>query len=310
MNPLSSTFMKKRSSISSIATWTLPRAAMLLLPLLAIFLCSVRVAVSGTDPFAGLSGELRIVGSDLGLAAVREAAGKIMAAHPGITITCIMTGAGTGNRWVRLHQADLCLYDRDPGDTPHLGIPLTYVPYGVDPVAVVVNPLNTVGPLSVSQLRQIFGNRSKSWNEVGGGAYPVLPMFLEASEREEGKPDTWPGNFSVSSQPAMLFTLARNKESVGYVSLRSLDASLKPVAVDGVMPDRGAFLSGRYRVYRIMYASLEEGRSQLAKAFMEYMTGPEGQILLNATGYVPLAEKPIWESVLPVAFPNRLAEGH
>ena len=288
--------------------WLLAAVMILLLPVV-FWNAPSRAGASGADPFAGLSGELRIVGSDLGLAAVREAADKIMASHPGVTITCAMTGAGAGNRRVRLHQADLCLYDRDPDETPHLGAPLTYVPYGVDPVAVVVNPINTVGRLNTGQLRQLFASKFKIWSEVGGEAFPILPIYLEASENEEGRPDTKPGCYSVSSQPAMIFTLERNKETTGYVSLRCLDAALKPVAVDGVAPDMEAFRTGRYRVYRMMYVSLEQSRPPLARAFLEFLTGPEGQAILKNTGYVPLAEKPAWESVLPVGFPDRLADG-
>lgn len=260
------------------------------------------------DAFAGLSGELRIVGSDVGLVAFREAAEKIMAANPAISIQFTLTGAGAGLRRIRQRQADICLLDRDPGLVSTSGSPLAFISYGLDPVAVVLNPVNTVGSLSVSELRLIFSAKTKFWNEVGGGAYPVMPIYIEASE-VEGKPDTRPGNVSVSSQPAMRFTLARNKETIGCISMRDLDATLKPVAVDGVLPDMQAFKDGRYRIYALMYAATGQSPSPLAKAMLEYMQGPSGQELLAKTGYLPLAAKPAWESVLPVGNPDRLADG-
>jgi len=264
---------------------------------------------AGDDPFAGRSGALRIVGGNVGLVPARKAAEKIMAAHPGITITVTMTGAGAGNRQVALRQADLCLYDRDPGDSQHHGAPLTYVPYGVDPVAIVVNPVNTVGPaLSAAQIRDLFGGRVKLWDEVGGQPVPVLPMYIEASE-VENHPDVRGNSMSVSSQQAMVFMLARNRGLMGLASARDLDASLKPLGVDGAMPSMEELRQGRYRVYRMMLASYEEARPSLAQAFLSYMQGPEGRELLLSAGYLPLSEKPAWESVIPVGTPARLVMG-
>lgn len=278
--------------------------------LIAAVLCCLGAspAMAQMNPFAGLTGELRIVGSDVGLVAFREAADKIMADNPGISVQFALTGSGAGIRRIRQRQADICLFDRDPSLISTAGSPLAAVAYGVDPVAVVVNPVNTVGPLSAEQLKQVFSARIRFWNDLGGGEYPVMPIYIEASETE-GKPDTKPGNVSVSSQPAMRFTLARNKETIGCISLRDLDASLKPVAVDGVSPDMRAFKEGRYRVYSLMYAVTEQTPSRLAKVFLDYMSGPEGQSLLAKTGYLPLADKPSWESVLPVGNPDKLAGG-
>jgi len=264
--------------------------------------------ISGMEAFKGLSGELRITGSDVGLVAVREAAEAVMAENPSIKISISMTGAGNGIRRVRLRQADICLYDRDPANSLQSGAPLAFVPYGVDPVAVVVNPVNTVGSLTLEQIKQLFGARIRFWNLVGGPDFPAMPLYIEASE-VEGHPGTRAGNVSISSQPAMRFTLARNKETLGYISLRDLDASLKPIAVDGSAPSLEGFRSGTYRIYRLMFAAVPQTCPPLAKAFMDYMAGPQGQALLERSGYVPLSAKPAWESVLPVAFPDRLADG-
>jgi phosphate transport system substrate-binding protein len=268
----------------------------------------VSAATPGTDAFAGLSGELRIAGSDVGLVAAREAAEAVMAAHPGVRITFSLTGAGSGLRRVRLRQADICLYDRDPASASRAGAPLEFVAYGVDPVAVVVNPVNTVGGLSLEQAKQLFGAKIRFWNEVGGPSFPAMPLYIEASE-EEGKPDTKPGNVSVSSQPAMRFTLARNKETLGYISMRDLDASLKPVAMEGVAPSLEAFRAGRYRIYRVMHAAVPQQCPPLAKAFLDFLAGPKGQEMLTRAGYLPLKDKPAWGSALAVDFPDRLADG-
>jgi len=268
-------------------------------------LASPEMTLASDDPFAGLAGTLRIVGSDVGFVPAKQAAEKIMAAHPGVVITVAMTGAGAGNRQVRLRQAELCLYDRDPADMAHQGAPLTYVAYGVDPVAIVVNPANPVGPLAADQIRSLFSGKVKLWNEVGGGSYAVRPFLVSASEAEGSS-----GITGDSLGLAMIFALVRNRDILGYASFRELSAAIKPLVVDGASPDLESFRQGRYRVCRIMYASYEEARPSLAQAFVKYMTGPQGQELLVKAGYLPLSEKPAWESVIPVGFPSsRLATG-
>lgn len=281
----------------------------LLLTAMALVPASPAVAQdSALDAFKGLSGELRVTGSDVGFVPAREAAERIMAANPAITVRFNLTGAGVGLTRVRQRQADICLFDRDPRAVVGPGAALRFVPYGVDPVAVVVNSLNSVGSLSLAQLRQLFAGLVPSWSDVGGNPFPIMVAYYEASE-EEGKPLTMPRTVSVSSQPALRFTMTRNKEFLGYLSLRDLDAALKPVLVDGQEPSLAAFREGRWRIYRVMHAALDPAAQPLARAFMDYLLGPQGQEILAKSGYVPLAEKPAWESALPVDLPEVLASG-
>lgn len=262
---------------------------------------------SGLEAFAGLSGELRIAGSDVGLAPMLEAAKRIMAAHPSVKISYEMTGLGAGARRLKFRQADICLFDRDPEAMPGGLLPFAYVTYGVDPVAVVVNPKNTVSNLTVEQIRGMFSAKIRFWTDVGGENTPVMPVYYEASA-EEGRPETRPGNLSASSQPALRIMLIREKDILAYVSMRDLDAAMKPLDVDGLSPDKES-RAGRYPVYRLMHAAMDQSRPPLAKAFLEYMAGPEGQKLLLETGYLPLAQKPATRSLLPVENPELMASG-
>lgn len=284
------------------------RPVLLATVVLALALCAVLPArASGLAAFAGLSGELRIAGSDVGLAPMLEAAKRIMAAHPSIKITYEMTGLGAGARRLKLRQADICLFDRDPEAMPGGLLPFAYVTYGVDPVAVVANPKNSVSGLTVEQVRAMFSARIRFWTEVGGENTPVMPVYYEAST-EEGRPETRPGNLSASSQPALRIMLIREKDILAYVSMRELDAAMKPLAVDGLSPDVEA-RAGRYPAYRLMHAAMDQNRPPLAKAFLEYMAGPEGQKLLREAGYLPLADKPAAKSLLPVENPELMASG-
>lgn len=286
------------------------RVALFMSLLLTLTVCwSLEARAGGLSAFEGLSGELRVVGSDVGLAPARLAAEAIMAANPRVKITFTLTGPGTGLSRLRQRQADISLHDREPTEvSPASAAVLDFIPWGVDPVAVVVNPRNGIDSLSVDQLRRLFGHSIKLWSELGGADLLVMPTYMEASE-VEGKPDIRSGNISATFQPSMRHMLSRGKEVLAYMSMRDLYAMVKPVAVDGVLPERQAFRSGKYRIYRVMYLALGREPSPLVRAFAAYLTGQAGQDLLEKTGYEPLAAKPAWESALPVGQPNRMAEG-
>ncbi|MFZ5427437.1 MAG: substrate-binding domain-containing protein [Thermodesulfobacteriota bacterium] len=261
----------------------------------------------GLDGFKGLSGEIRVAGSEAGFAAFREAADRVMAAYPGVKITFTLNGAGMGLARLRMGQADLSLYDRAPGLASKGGEPLEFIPFGVDPVAVVLSPANPARELTVEQVRGLFSGTIANWKQAGGGDYLVVPIYIEASE-EIGKPETRPGTVSVSSQPAMRFNLMRFKQAIAFSSVRDLDGALKPAVLDGQAPTMEAFKAGRYRVYRILHAAARKSRTALVQAFLDYMTGPEGQALMEKTGYLPLASKPDFQSQLPVDIPDELVK--
>jgi phosphate transport system substrate-binding protein len=276
--------------------------------LLAACLC-LAVAAPGLagelDRFGGLSGRLRIVGSEAGPAAVREAASRIMAAHPGITVDIAACGTGVGLRQVAEAKADLSLSDRDMETFLDHGA-LIQTPYAVDPVALVVNPVNELDGVTLDQARGILSARYTTWAELGGRPDTLIPVYLEASPAAD-MPLTASGTMSVSTQPAVKFVVSHNKDLAGYVSLRDLDASLKALRLDGVAPGMAAFLAGNYRVYRILRLVGRAGPTPLARAFAAYMQGPEGQDILEAAGYAPLRARPDGESLLAFDAPEALA---
>jgi len=275
--------------------------------IIALALASTPVLAAGLDGFKGLSGEIRVAGSEAGLVAFREAAGQVMAANPDVKISFTLNGAGIGLAWLRMRQADISLYDRAPGLARSGGEPLDFVPYAVDPVAVVLNPANPAKDLTLDQVKGLFSGGIPKWSQVGGGDYLVVPIYVEASE-EIGKPETRPGTLSVSSQPAMRFNLMRYKQGLGITSMRDLDGSLEPAVLDGAPATMEAFKDGRYRLYRVLHAVARQNKSPLVKAFLDYVTGPEGQAILEKTGYVPLAHKPGFQSPLPVDIPDELVK--
>jgi phosphate transport system substrate-binding protein len=89
----------------------------------------------------------------------------------------------------------------------------------------------------------------------------------------------------------MLMSVAGDPEAIGYVSLGSLSGSVKALKIDGVAPGVAAIRSGAYAVVRpFNIITGSAATSPAAQAFVAFILSAEGQAVVEAAGYVPLAE--------------------
>ena len=286
-----------------------------LLSVLALCLCvattlaaPARAHAAGIEAFAGLSGELRIVGCEPGLVVVRELAQKVMDAYPDVKVLVTPCPMGAAISRVHTGAAQLAMFEREPLPSLLAQGRFLVTPYAVDPVALAVNPINPVSDVSVSRARDLFAGRVRLWSEIGGRPEFVLPVIVDSTVSDGpglGR-DTQP---KLTSFPALRLNLTRNKEIMALVSVRALDAAIKPLSLDGVEPTLANFASGKYRVYRLLRLVSEQNPSGLTRAFLDLALGPEGQRLVEQAGYVPLSRKPGQESALGVDSPEGLLAG-
>ncbi|MEG1943065.1 MAG: substrate-binding domain-containing protein [Angelakisella sp.] len=91
----------------------------------------------------------------------------------------------------------------------------------------------------------------------------------------------------VSKTDIMLQTVAGDPWSIGYVSLGSLNDSVKAVSIDGVAPSSEAMLSGTYKISRPFNIATKGAPQGLAKDFIDFVLSAEGQAVV-AKSYVPI----------------------
>jgi phosphate transport system substrate-binding protein len=113
-----------------------------------------------------------------------------------------------------------------------------------DGLAIVLNPGNPVGKLSLAQLRAIFAGRVANWSEVGGKDGPVWPITREeGSGTRESFARFVMGNERISrraltqeSNGAVKELVKGDPAAIGYMSLGLVGKDLKAVAVEGTEP--------------------------------------------------------------------------
>lgn len=93
----------------------------------------------------------------------------------------------------------------------------------------------------------------------------------------------------TNSTSVMMTTVAGDEYAIGYVSLGSLDDSVKAVRIDGAEATADNIKSGTYKVCRPFNIATKDGADNaVADDFIGYIMSTEGQKIVEDNGYIPL----------------------
>ena len=90
----------------------------------------------------------------------------------------------------------------------------------------------------------------------------------------------------TNSTSVMMQTIAGNEAAIGYISLGSLDDSVKALKIDGAEATADNVKSGDYKVSRPFNIVTKDGLSDAAKDFIAFIMSDEGQAVIEEEGYV------------------------
>lgn len=174
-----------------------------------------------------------------------------------------------------------------------------------DGIAVVLNKDVKVDDLTIEQIKGIYTGEVKNWKEVGGADKEITVVSREAGSGTRGafteitgvlvKDDA--GNevdktksdaLVQPSTGAVLETVAKTPDSIGYVSLGSLDDTVKVATVEKVEATVENVLSNKYAIQRPFIYIVGEDVSDSAKAFIDYAMSEEGQKIVEENGFIPV----------------------
>ena len=98
-----------------------------------------------------------------------------------------------------------------------------------------------------------------------------------------------------NSTSVVMTTVAGNPDAIGYISLGSLDNTVKALEIDGVAATVENINNGTYKVYRPFNIATKEGLSETAQDFVNFITSEQGQAIVaedyisveNSGSYTP-----------------------
>ncbi len=94
----------------------------------------------------------------------------------------------------------------------------------------------------------------------------------------------------TNSTSVMMTSVAGDENGIGYISLGSLNDTVKALDIDGAQPTAANVKSGEYAVARPFNIVTKDGLSDAAQDFIDFIMSSEGQAIVEEENYISVAE--------------------
>ena len=155
-------------------------------------------------------------------------------------------------------------------------------------VAVAMAALMTAS-IGMTAMAAAEGDITVVSREDGSGTRGAfIELFgVEEKDADGNKVDNTTEEAEITNNTAvMMSTVAGNVDAIGYISLGSLNDSVKAAKIDGVEATAENIKSGEYKVSRPFNIATNGEVSDVAQDFIDYILSPEGQAVVEENGYI------------------------
>lgn len=124
--------------------------------------------------------------------------------------------------------------------------------------------------------------------EDGSGTRGAFIELFGIQEEKDGeKVDMTTEDASITnSTSVMMTTVAGDENAIGYISLGSLNDTVKAVKIDGAEATAENVANGTYKVSRPFNIVTGEKASEAAQDFVSYIMSADGQQIIEDNGYI------------------------
>ena len=125
--------------------------------------------------------------------------------------------------------------------------------------------------------------------EDGSGTRGAFIELFGIEEKKDGeKVDMTTDDAQITnSTSVMLTTVAGDDYAIGYVSLGSLNDTVKALKIDGEEATEQNIKDGKYKICRPFNIATKKGAdNEVAKDFIAYIMNKEGQQVISDNGYI------------------------
>jgi len=256
---------------------------------------------------------IQVKGSDTMVNLVQAWAEKYMEKNPDAFVAVTGGGSGTGLSSLISGTCDVAMSSRNIKEKEitlarQRGIEPHEIKVALDGLAVVVNPSNPIGQLTLDQLAAIFTGKIVNWKELGGKDERIVVLSREVNSGthvyfkehvlRKNDPNSQeefvPSALMLSSSQAIADEVAGNSAAIGYYGMGYISPSQKPIAVaktdkdDYIPPTIENVLDGKYPISRPLFVYTNGAPSGLVGEFIDFDLSFEGQEIVRTTDFVPL----------------------
>lgn len=195
-------------------------------------------------------------------------------------------------------------------EAKHKGVELKLTPIGREAFVFFVHSDNPVTGLTTEQIQNIYSGQITNWQEVGGSKETIRPF-----QRPEGsgsqtmlqkimngkalmsplKQDVASGMGEIIEQTAD-YKNYRNAMGFSFLFFATemvQNGNIRLLEVDGTAPNRSTISSGEYPLTAEFYAVTrnDDHSNPNVEQLIEWILSPQGQELVEKTGYTAVLQK-------------------
>lgn len=94
----------------------------------------------------------------------------------------------------------------------------------------------------------------------------------------------------TNSTSVMMTTVAGDVYAMGYISLGSMNGTVKAIQIDGVDAAVETIKNGDYRIARPFNIATKDGLSEAAQDFISFIMSADGQAVIEDDGYISVSD--------------------
>ncbi|MCL2639504.1 MAG: substrate-binding domain-containing protein [Phycisphaerales bacterium] len=203
------------------------------------------------------------------------------------------------------------------GVIPKEGVKLVCVPIAKDALVFIVNKDNPVKNLALEQIRDIYRDRYRTWEDLAAGKKseplakdadrPENAIYPYWRERDSGSRELFDDLVGTLPEPkrhhelyirtmrGVFNTLHTNELGLAYSvyyfeHFQALSPLTRTISINGIAPTAETIANGTYPLISYVYAAHRESDppNSPARKLLQYLPSEEGQALIKESGYVPL----------------------
>lgn len=134
--------------------------------------------------------------------------------------------------------------------------------------------------------------------EEGSGTRGAFIELVGLEEEVDGAKEDMTTQEAIvqNSTNGVMQTVSQDAEAIGYISLGSLNDTVKALKIEGVEATEENIVNGTYKISRPFNLAFKEAEiNDLAKDFLKFCLSEEAQALTLEEGYVPLKDTEKYE---------------
>ena len=147
--------------------------------------------------------------------------------------------------------------------------------------AAMAEAFDAANPITVVSREDGSGTR---------GAFIELVGVEQENDQGETEDMTTEEAIITNSTSVMMTTVAGNEYAIGYVSLGSMNETVKALSVDGVPASTDTVKDGTYAIARPFNITTVGEVSETAQDFINFILSAEGQQVIEDNGYISSVE--------------------